>query len=558
LAVSTNMPSIAKSRSCSLGNARLSALQGLMKTSIFLAMISTSQAPFFHAFPPAYPDGKDEFDARRPIEATSIDWLGHLLVHSGRQFARHTDWMFVAVNVLDKATSVDDAQVENLTTEADDLKGELGVERDNSAALQTELDRVASVEITVKDAENKREQAESEVVNLTSRLEKSHDVWMEALVELLASNSFCLVHSTRRCLEHRVLQFALSVDGPASRTMQHDPRANPQPSFEVALVAFRRWDHSGAGDLAISLIHLENNIREAAGHPRFASLGNTKVFPAPPCTLADIFLPLSYDSKRAVTMLELLEVAHNGSLLLSDAPHDDLGSSQAHLSAEQPTLRLPNTNESFMALCLWFLNTAPSSSLPDQASSRTVVNLSMVALPIPPRNPKTTLRVASPAPTEIISFVSTTPIFHPHRKLILYSSCLPTEQHALYNEELRRAFKSRDTLAATQKTPQGQILEQFAQSGQTILVRVESDGMAKSVTGVCWADVLGDESRPIDSTGVVDCFGLPFDKYGLLDVSRCRTSIKERHKLEPTAHILPTSSAIYSTRKVETVVLGLR
>ncbi|KAH0281780.1 hypothetical protein KCU91_g13, partial [Aureobasidium melanogenum] len=78
----------------------------------------------------------------------------------------------------------------------------------------------------------KREQAESEVVNLTT------------LVELLASNS-----------GSKILAYA------------------------------------------ISLILKQSD-------PRFASL---------------------VDFKRAVTMLELLKVAHNMSLLLSDAPHDDLG-----------------------------------------------------------------------------------------------------------------------------------------------------------------------------------------------------------------------------------------
>ncbi|KAH0038685.1 hypothetical protein KCU78_g1440, partial [Aureobasidium melanogenum] len=161
-------------------------------------------------------------------------------------------------------------QADDLTKEADDLEEALAVERDNYSALQTELDNVesdkaSSVENAVKYAENKRQQAESVVVGLTTQLENSQNIWAQALVELLASNSGS----------------EISVD-------------------------------------AISLILKQSD-------PRFASLDDFKVCPAPRYTLADSFLPLPYEPERAVTMLELLKVAHNMSLPHSDAPHDDVG-----------------------------------------------------------------------------------------------------------------------------------------------------------------------------------------------------------------------------------------
>ncbi|KEQ61705.1 uncharacterized protein M437DRAFT_67160 [Aureobasidium melanogenum CBS 110374] len=79
------------------------------------------------------------------------------------------------------------------------------------------------------------------------------------------SSVWVTLHEDAWTLITRVLHFALSVDGPASRTMQQDPRANPHPYYEAALVALRRWFYDGAGDPAIFLIHLENNIMEAAG-----------------------------------------------------------------------------------------------------------------------------------------------------------------------------------------------------------------------------------------------------------------------------------------------------
>lgn len=155
-------------------------------------------------------------------------------------------------------------QAEDLTTEVDDLKGELGVERDNSAALQTALGKVASVESAIKDAEAHREQAESEVAELTIRLANSQNSWGQALVELLASNS----------------------------------------GSEISLDA-------------MSLILKQTDTR-------FASLEDFEVCPTSRYTLADSYLPLPYDPERAVTMLELLKVAQRVSSLAIDVPHEDL------------------------------------------------------------------------------------------------------------------------------------------------------------------------------------------------------------------------------------------
>lgn len=76
--------------------------------------------------------------------------------------------------------------------------------------------------------------------------------------------------------------------------------------------------------------------------------------------------------------------------------------------------------------------------------------------------------------------------------------------------------------------------------------KVESEGMARSITGADWVDVSVDRSRPIDSTDLIDRFGLLFDNFGLSDLSHFRSAVEERHKLEPTAHILQVSSGIYS------------
>lgn len=160
-------------------------------------MISTSQASLVHASPPAYPDGKGESVACRPMEAPRL--IG-VVICSCSLTVNPLD--IVAVNVLERATSMEHA---------------------------------------IEDAENKRRQVESEVVNLTSRLEESHNIWAQALVELFACNS----------------DSKISVD-------------------------------------AISLISKQSN-------PRFASLDDFMVCPAPRYTLVDSFLPLPYDPQRAVT-----------------------------------------------------------------------------------------------------------------------------------------------------------------------------------------------------------------------------------------------------------------
>ena len=54
--------------------------------------------------------------------------------------------------------------------------------------------------------------------------------------------------------------------------------------------------------------------------------------------------------------------------------------------------------------------------------------------------------------------------------------------------------------------------------------KVQSEGMAGSITGAWWADVLLDNARPIEWTNLMDRLGLLFDKYGLL-LSRCRSAI---------------------------------
>jgi len=46
---------------------------------------------FSLAFPALFPNGKGKFVACRPNEVTYIDWLRHLLMHSSRVVARHTD-----------------------------------------------------------------------------------------------------------------------------------------------------------------------------------------------------------------------------------------------------------------------------------------------------------------------------------------------------------------------------------------------------------------------------------------------------------------------------------
>ncbi|KAG9854407.1 hypothetical protein KCU77_g6249, partial [Aureobasidium melanogenum] len=177
----------------------------------------------------------------------------------------------------------------------------------------------------------------------------------------------------------------------------------------------------------------------------------------------------------------------------------------------------------------------------------------------------------------------------PPAKQFLHKSCLPSEQHDLYNEDLKQALKKQNALATTQRTVvnawrDGPFLamavdfdwfvlkdrywnnlrrvskrypwpEAVSRLNYAFFMRhvvsndwqkVQSEGVAKSITGACWAEVLLDKSRPIESTNLIDRFGLLFDKYGLLDLSRCRSAIEERHKLEPTAHVLPTPSAIDS------------
>lgn len=80
------------------------------------------------------------------------------------------------------------------------------------------------------------------------------------------SSAWITLHEDAWSLILTVLRFALSVDGAASSNIQQDPRANPHPYYEAALVALRRWFmNDGAGDPALFLIYLENNIKAAAG-----------------------------------------------------------------------------------------------------------------------------------------------------------------------------------------------------------------------------------------------------------------------------------------------------
>lgn len=62
--------------------------------------LNRSRPLFSLAFPSLFPDGRGEFVACRKTQVTFIDWLRHLLMQNGRAFARHVDFMFVAVNVL--------------------------------------------------------------------------------------------------------------------------------------------------------------------------------------------------------------------------------------------------------------------------------------------------------------------------------------------------------------------------------------------------------------------------------------------------------------------------
>jgi hypothetical protein len=55
---------------------------------------------FSLAFPSLFPDGNGGFVAYRKTEVISIDWLRHLLMQGSWAFARHVDFIFVAVNVL--------------------------------------------------------------------------------------------------------------------------------------------------------------------------------------------------------------------------------------------------------------------------------------------------------------------------------------------------------------------------------------------------------------------------------------------------------------------------
>ena len=50
--------------------------------------------------PLLFPNGKGEFVACRRKKISYINWLRHLLMQSSRTFARHTDFMFVAIKVL--------------------------------------------------------------------------------------------------------------------------------------------------------------------------------------------------------------------------------------------------------------------------------------------------------------------------------------------------------------------------------------------------------------------------------------------------------------------------
>ncbi|KAG9526622.1 hypothetical protein KCU93_g5389, partial [Aureobasidium melanogenum] len=84
-------------------------------------------------------------------------------------------------------------RADDLAKKAEELEEDLAVVRDNYSALQTELnsvesDKATSVESAVKDAENKRQQAELEVMGLITQLENSQNLWARALIELLASN----------------------------------------------------------------------------------------------------------------------------------------------------------------------------------------------------------------------------------------------------------------------------------------------------------------------------------------------------------------------------------